>query len=212
MERSPGHRVHRADLFLICVVTGTHRVIRCSGKTASQTFHQPSSGHVMSLVHRKAKLFLGIKLELGPLQTFQWAGWGFQEPNPAHTPRLKEPEHLRAWGRGIHLSSCSSLIPGAGADLGEADPCPKGLGNLSSRGGSENKRWARGRPSTSSRQAEGRKRARREHGCAARPCQPPCHPPHRSTRTAIRRLPLGRRLDPSLLLTLAPGSLGRPGD
>lgn len=64
---------------------------------------------------------------------------------------LKEPEHPRAWGRGINLSSCSSLNPGAGADLGEASPCPKGLRNVSSRGGSENKRWARGRPSTSSR-------------------------------------------------------------
>lgn len=46
------------------------------------------------------------------------------------------------------------------------------------------------------------------------PSQPPthCHPSHRATSEAIRRLPLVRLLDPSFLLTLTPGSLGRQGD
>ena len=45
-------------------------------------------------------------------------------------------------------------------------------------------------------------------------CHTP-HPlpaPHRSISVDIRRLPLVRLLDPSFLLTLAPGSLGRHGD
>ena len=43
-------------------------------------------------------------------------------------------------------------------------------------------------------------------------CHTPHPTPHRSTSVDIRRLPLVRLLDPSFLLTLAPGSLGRHGD
>lgn len=62
--------------------------------------HQTIPSAVISLCDgsypQEGKVFLSIKMASGLLQTFQRAGWGFQELNPTHTHMLKEPEHLKA--------------------------------------------------------------------------------------------------------------------
>lgn len=111
----------------------------------------------------EGKVSLGIKMELEPPHTFQWASRESWESNSAHIRMLKEPEHPKSWGTGNYPTIlCNLLIPRTRSGLEltchmeslrvslASDLTPKSLKSFGSRRGSENKRWALGRPSTSS--------------------------------------------------------------